>query len=226
MRLAKTGHAREITMSAKRAGKLDQMILVVPALQYIPGYLAALRQGLTPRHSMKMIEAEIARIEKSPERFVKRFQAKERPHRVRNPDGSAGSPLRNVTRWLWDTRTDEFCGMVSFRWQEGTTSLPARELGHIGLYVMPGRQRQGYGMKAVRRMLELAHEKGLPHVVYQTTADNTPSRRLARKLGGTIIEALGGGDPDIVSYKIPVRASRRHSIPRAGAKVIPGRRGP
>ena len=49
------------------------------------------------------------------------------------PDGSRLPRIPGYQRWMWD---GEFCGQIGFRWQPGTSALPAYCLGHIGYGVV------------------------------------------------------------------------------------------
>jgi predicted acetyltransferase len=86
---------------------------------------------------------------------------------------------------MWD---GEFCGSIGFRWQPGTTELPAYCLGHIGYAVVPWKRGRGYASRALKLLLLEVKEEGLPHVEITTDADNLASQRVIEANGGTLVE--------------------------------------
>jgi predicted acetyltransferase len=138
--------------------------LVRPALNYLPGYVAALQRRWSP-DSIKGVAAaieELAQIDKDPQAFVDQLtdrDAKGPP--VLLPDGSSATRIPGYRLWLWD---GEFCGSIGFRWQPGTSSLPPHVLGHIGYAVVPWKTGRGYAKLALRFMLHRAQEEGLKYV--------------------------------------------------------------
>src|SRR4051794_9470228 len=102
--------------------------LVRPALAYLPGYVAALERDWSPDTIRGQYAAreELARIDDNAQLFVDQLydrEAKGPP--IALPDGSFATRLPGYRLWLWD---GEFCGSIGFRWQPGTSELPAHVL--------------------------------------------------------------------------------------------------
>ena len=101
------------------------MSLVRPAIHHLPGYVDALERGWSPDNvrGIAAAQEELEEIRTNPEGFVERLvdrEAKGPP--ITLPDGSTASRLPGYRLWLWDS---EFCGSIGFRWQPGTSMLPA-----------------------------------------------------------------------------------------------------
>jgi predicted acetyltransferase len=98
---------------------------------------------------------------------------------------------------MWD---GDFCGVIDFRWQPGTTELPPYCLGHIGYSVVPWKRRRGYATLAFELLLPQVKEEGLAYVEVTTDADNVASRRVIEANGGELVErfckpaAFGGAE--------------------------------
>ena len=79
---------------------------------------------------------------------------------------------------LVEKATGEFIGRAGFT---NPTGWPGFELGWT---VAPWKQRQGFAFEAAQRLLRFAFEDlGKDHVISLIHPDNTPSRRVAEKLG-------------------------------------------
>jgi predicted acetyltransferase len=164
------------------------MQLVQPSLERLPSYIAALKRGWSPDNVRGVAASidELAQIEKDASSFVEHLtdrEAKGSP--VVLPDGSLVARLPGYRLWLWD---GEFCGSIGFRWQPGTSELPAHVLGHIGYAVVPWKEGLGYGKLALKLMLERARDEGLEYVEITTDPDNVASRRVIEVNGGVLIE--------------------------------------
>ncbi|MCE5231568.1 GNAT family N-acetyltransferase [bacterium] len=166
------------------------MKLVMPAAKYLPAYVAALRQGW----SMNNLRPEAAREELDAiEQDVTAFLAERADFAVVTrpvilPDGSAVKRVPQITRWMWD---GDFCGLINFRWQPGTTALPPTCLGHIGYSIVPWRRRHGLATLALKLLLEELRDmrlEGLDHVEITTDPENIASQRVIEKNGGILIE--------------------------------------
>ena len=113
------------------------------------------------------------------------------------PDGSTVKRLPGFVRWIWD---GEFCGSIGFRWQPGTSELPAYVLGHIGYAVVPWKQGHGCATQALRLLLPEARARGLSSVEITTDPNNIPSQRVVTSNGGHLVgrfkkpAAYGGED--------------------------------
>lgn len=126
-------------------------------------------------------------------------------------DGTTVPRLPSVTRWLWD---GEFCGLIDLRWQPGTAALPSSCLGHVGYSVVPWKQGRGHATSAVRQLLPLAAEVGLPYVEITTDTANAASKRVITANGGQLVEAFikpaaHGGGPG-TRFRITLRP---HGVP-------------
>jgi predicted acetyltransferase len=162
------------------------MKLVWPAAEYLAGYIYALEQGWSPDNRRpEAAQEELARIADNPARFLtEQIDREAQGPQVILPDGRAVPRLPGYTQWMWD---GEFCGSISFRWQPGTTELPAYCLGHIGYSVVPWKRRRGYATLALRLMLSQAGKEGMPYVEIVTDVDNVASRKVIEVNGGELI---------------------------------------
>jgi predicted acetyltransferase len=174
-------------------------MLVTPAPEYLDSYVGALRRDWSPDNlRAERGQEHLADIASDPEGFLHSLDdpdAKGAP--IRLPDGSVVPRLPGFVRWMWD---GEFCGSIGFRWDPGTAELPPTCLGHIGYAVVPWKQGRGYATAALRQMLPLARERGLPYVYVTTLPDNIASQRVILANGGVFVDrfaqmpAHGGGD--------------------------------
>jgi predicted acetyltransferase len=164
------------------------MELVWPAQEHLPSYVAALERGWSADNLRGEVAAreELGRIHADPVAFIAGTvdrEAKGLP--VTLPDGSVVARIPGYRRWLWD---GEFCGVIGFRWQPGTTALPPHCLGHIGYAVVPWKRGRGYATRALGLMLPQARAEGLPYVEITTDPDNLASQRVITANGGTLVE--------------------------------------
>ena len=168
------------------------MELVTPACDYLDGYVDALRRGWSPDNMRPEAGAEeLKLIEADPGRFVASLvdrEAKGGP--ITLPDGSCVQRLPGYRSWMWD---GEFAGSIGFRWQPGTSELPAHVLGHIGYGVVPWKRGRGYAKEALRLMLANAHAEGLAFVFITTDPDNLASQRVIEANGGVLVERFTRG---------------------------------
>lgn len=172
--------------------------LVWPAAPYLAGYVDALTRGWSPDTIRPEAgREELAAIREDASAFLERQVDREgRGPPVQLPDGSTAMRLPGYRRWMWD---GEFCGVIGFRWQPGTTDLPATCLGHIGFNVVPWKRRRGYATRALRLLLPDAAREGLAYVELTTDVTNVASQAVIRANGGVLAEEFrkpaeyGGG---------------------------------
>jgi RimJ/RimL family protein N-acetyltransferase len=184
--------------------------LVRPTPAHLPSYRAALESGWSP-DSMRGEEAareELDRLDRDPHAYLERMvdRLAEGPP-VRLPDGSVVERIPGYRHWLWD---GEFCGVIGFRYQPGTSDLPPHCLGHVGYSVVPWKRRRGYATRALALLLPRLSGEGLPWVELTTDPDNTASQRVIEANGGVLVErftkpAAYGGAPGL-RYRIAVAA--------------------
>ena len=126
------GHA-----TAAAVPKESPLQLVVPSLAHLDAYADALRRGWSP-DNVRLAEAareELEWIAEDRAAFVAMLEDREAKRGpITLPDGSQVPRLPGYRRWMWD---GDFCGSIGFRWQPGTSALPAYCLGHIGYSVVP-----------------------------------------------------------------------------------------
>jgi predicted acetyltransferase len=184
---------------------IQPMELVWPAAQYLSGYVHALEQGWSPDNLRPQAAAEeLTEIAQDSARFLAEQvdrEAKGSP--ITLPDGRTVPRLPGYSLWIWD---GEFCGSISFRWQPGTTELPAYCLGHIGYSVVPWKRQRGYATRALQLLLPEARREGLAYVELTTDADNIASRRVIESNGGELVERFrkpaGYGGAESLRYRI------------------------
>jgi predicted acetyltransferase len=184
------------------------MELVVPSLDRLPAYADALRRGFWSDNLRREASArdELAKIAADPAAFVASLDDPEaRGAPIVLPDGSTVKRLPSYRRWMWD---DGFCGNVNFRWQPGTSALPAHVLGHLGYSVVPWKQRRGYATRALALILPEVRRLGLTWVDLTTDPDNIASQKVITANGGHLVErfthlpAHGGGEG--LLFRIPL----------------------
>lgn len=169
------------------------MELLKPALSLLPSYRAALESGWSPDNLCpERGREELARIDTDAPEFISSLDDVEaRGAPVTLPDGTQVPRLPGFKRWMWDR---EFCGSVGFRWQKGTSALPAPVLGHIGFSVVSWKQGRGYAKKALALMLdEVRGTDGVTYVELMTSPGNIASRKVIEACGGTFVERFFKG---------------------------------
>ena len=164
------------------------MQLVWPAREYLDDYVSALERGWSPDNVRGEAAAreELEAIANDADTFLKSLvdrEASGKPFTL--PDGSIVPRLPGYNRWLWD---DEFCGVIKFRWQPGTTVLPPHCLGHIGFAVVPWKRNRGYATQALGLLLPEVKAEGLEYVELTTDLTNLASQRVIEANGGVLVE--------------------------------------
>ena len=174
------------------------MDLVEPTLDRLPAFVDALERGWSPDNirGADATREELEAIRGDAAGFIARQVDREaRGGPVTLLDGSKVPRLPGYRLWIWD---DGFCGTMGFRWQPGTTRLPAHVLGHIGYAVVPWKRRLGYATLALGLMRDRVHAEGLAYADLTSDLVNVPSHRVILANGGVAIErfrkpaALGG----------------------------------
>lgn len=163
------------------------MELVWPTAEHLPGYIDALRRGWSPVNLQGEAAArhELERIARDPAEFLAAQVDREaKGGRIMRPDGTMVPRLPGYRRWLWD---GEFCGVISLRWQPGTSALPAHCPGHVGYSVVPWKQGHGYAKQALAALLPEARREGLTYIDLTTDLTNAPSRRVIEANGGFLV---------------------------------------
>ena len=191
--------------------------LVRPSLTYLAGYTDALKRGWSPDNVRGAAAAvdELEQIAAHARAFVASLtdrEAKGPPSRL--PDGTTAERLPGYRLWLWD---GEFCGSIGFRWQPGTSALPAHVLGHVGYTVVPWKRRRGYATRALALMLERARREGFDYIEITTDIENRPSQRVIEANGGVLVErfrtAAAYGEKESLRFRIDLASpvGRRRS---------------
>jgi predicted acetyltransferase len=182
--------------------------LLKPSLDTLPGFVDALERGWS-RDNIgleKTIRSDLAWIARDAAGFVASLDDVEaRGAPIALPDGSQARRLPGYNRWLWD---GEFCGSIGFRWQPGTSELPAHVFGHMGYAVVPWKRGCGNASQALRLLLPDARAEGLTWVELTTDPDNIASQKVITNNGGHLVEAFDMpptyGEGVKLRYRIPL----------------------
>ena len=183
------------------------MLLVKPALEHLPSYIAALERGWSPDNLRPEASVEeLCEIRLSPVAFVARLEDREaKGAPIKLPDGTTVPRLPGFRRFMWD---GEFCGSIGLRWHPGTPVLPETCLGHVGYAVVPWKRGRGYATQALAQILPEATRIGLPYVELTTEPDNLASQRVILANGGVFVESFTAprfhGAHETLRYRIPL----------------------
>jgi len=162
--------------------------LLTPTLERLPRFEDALRRAWSPNTMRQEAAGEaLQAIAQDRVGFVERLTdplAQGGP--VTLLDGSQVARLPGRSLWIWDE--SDFCGAINLRWQAGTVALPPHVLGHVGYTVVPWKRRRGHATAALRAVLPLVRELGLPHIEVTTDTDNLASQAVIARAGGVLVE--------------------------------------
>ncbi|MDP1618006.1 GNAT family N-acetyltransferase [Phenylobacterium sp.] len=181
--------------------------LETPSLDLLPAYADALRRGWSADNvrGKAAADEELERIAADPEAFVRSLDNPDGGGPpVMRLDGSLGTRLPSIRRWIWD---EGFCGAIGLRWGPGGGPLPDWfPYGHIGYAVPPWRRGRGYASQALTLLLPEAPARGLDYVELTTDTDNPASQQVVIKNGGVLVarerdDAVHGG-VEILRWRI------------------------
>jgi predicted acetyltransferase len=153
--------------------------LAEPQASMLNSYAAALKRGWSPNKVHDVSGEQLAAITADPAAFLAGLTAHSGTYAL--PDGTVVDKLPSLVCWMWD---GEFCGVISLRYQPGTSDLPQHVAGHIGYAVVPWKRRHGYASRALKQMLTEAAVLGLPEVYLTTDLDNIASHIVIARNGG------------------------------------------
>lgn len=191
------------------------MKLVVPTLACLDAYADALRRGFWSDNIRReeSRQEELAKIAQDPGAFVASLDDREaRGGPIQLPDGSTVPRLPGYRRWMWDDGQEGgFCGSIGFRWQPGTSALPAHVLGHVGYAVVPWKQGQGHATRALTQLLPACRSEGLEHIELTTDTDNIPSQKVITANGGALVERFHADryGKDMLRFRIVLHPAAR-----------------
>ena len=188
--------------------KESPLQLVVPSLAQLDAYAGALRRGWSP-DNVRLLEAareELELIVEDRADFIALLDDREaKGGPITLPDGSQVPRLPGYRRWMWD---GEFCGSIGFRWQPGTSALPAHCLGHIGYSVVPWKRRRGHATRALALLLPEVRKEGLDYVELTADPDNLPSQKVITANGGVLVKRFrkepAYGQTEALLFRIPL----------------------
>lgn len=167
-----------------------------PSLDLLPAYADALQRGWSSDNvrGKAAADEELERIAADPEAFVRSLDNPDGGGPpVMRLDGSLGTRLPSIRRWIWD---DGFCGAIGLRWGPGGGPLPDWfPYGHIGYAVPLWRRGRGYATQGLKLMIPEARARGMDHVELTTDADNPASQQVVIRNGGHLVARETGGPP-------------------------------
>jgi predicted acetyltransferase len=156
--------------------------LELPKLEYIPSYVAALREGYRVGIQAAKAEEEILPIEENPQGFLDDFFAVNNDP-ITYPDGTVLPRVPYTKFWYMDG--DHFIGEISVRHQLNEKLIVTG--GHIGYGTRPSEQNKGRATQMLRLALDFCREKlSLDKVLMTVGDENAPSIKVIEKNGGVL----------------------------------------
>jgi predicted acetyltransferase len=164
--------------------------LVVPSLERLRQYAAALEKGWSPNNLRDVSAEQLAAIRADAAAFIADL-TRRGGGTVTLGDGRVVPRLPGQVFWIWD---GEFCGSIGVRYVPGTEELPPHVTGHVGYAIVPWKRRRGYATRALALLLPIARAQGLNRVRIDCDADNIPSQRVILSNGGLLAEERADAD--------------------------------
>jgi len=171
--------------------------LIVPSLEKLSEYTAALKTGWSPDTTGDVSARQLADIARDPMAFLAELTRQDGI--FTQPSGRQVPRLPSRVFWLDD---GEFCGVINLRFVAGSDALPDYVSGHIGYTVVPWKRQRGYARRALALMLPIAREVGLTRLEITCDEGNEPSRPVILANGGAFAETrrVPGGKPKLVFH--------------------------
>ncbi len=180
----------------------DDLRLILPSLDKLPQYGAALAAGWSPDTERDVSAEQLAALRRDPEGFLAELTRQDGT--IVTASGRVVPRLPSRVRWLDD---GEFCGVINLRFVPGSDALPGYVSGHIGYAVVPWKRQRGYATHALALMLPVARGVGLTRIEITCDDDNEPSRRVILRNHGELIgtRPTSGGKTKLV-FRIDLAA--------------------
>jgi predicted acetyltransferase len=172
--------------------KLEQALLVPPALRHARSYVAALREGFRRGVQEVVSERRVRQIEADFAGYLAAIT--DQKGHITLPTGERVRKVPFSLRWLCDG--DAFIGEASIRHQLNAHLL--QEGGHIGYGIRPSCRGQGYGKRILALALLECRRLRLQRVLVTCLDANIASARIIEANGGrleNVIAAPFGGGP-------------------------------
>lgn len=175
-------HSVRVGKRLAKPATIEQLRLVAPSLEGLPGYAAALAAGWSPDTTQDVSGEQLAAFRRDPAAFLAELTRQDGT--IRQASGREVPRLPSRVFWLDD---GEFCGLINLRFTPGSDKLPDYVSGHIGYALVPWKRRRGYATRALALMLPVAREVGLRRLEITCDDDNEPSRRVIIANGGVFV---------------------------------------